>query len=149
MLALYNAAGPGQSLPAGAEEAIRAIQRPVQMQVFVSLSCTMCPELVAAAQRIASLNPLVSAEAYDLNHFPSLRDQYEVMSVPCLIIGSGKPVSAKKISSSCWISSKNMHKYPSGDRKPVLFLSLRRKLSTGARPFLWKKYLTDPDIPFY
>ena len=96
VLALYNAAGPGQSLPAGAEEAIRAIQRPVQMQVFVSLSCTMCPELVAAAQRIASLNPLVSAEAYDLNHFPSLRDQYEVMSVPCLIIGSGKPVFGKK-----------------------------------------------------
>ena len=56
----------------------------------------MCPELVAAAQRIASLNPLVSAEAYDLNHFPSLRDQYEVMSVPCLIIGSGKPVFGKK-----------------------------------------------------
>ena len=56
------------------------------MKILVSLTCTMCPELVMAAQRMAAENPRITAEAYDLNHFPELRDQYQVMSVPCLVI---------------------------------------------------------------
>ena len=59
------------------------------MKILVSLSCTMCPELVTAAQRIAAENPFVTAEVYDLNHFPALKDQYKVMSVPCLVINDG------------------------------------------------------------
>ena len=39
-----------------------------------------------SAQRMAAENPHITAEAYDLNHFPDLREQYRVMSVPCLVI---------------------------------------------------------------
>ena len=56
----------------------------------------MCPDLVVAAQRIASLNPKVSTEVYDLNHFPDLRDKYQIMSVPCMVINDGKPSFGKK-----------------------------------------------------
>ena len=66
------------------------------MQVLVSLSCTMCPELVTAAQRIAAENAGVSAEVYDLTHFPDLRDKYNVMSVPCLVIDEGRTVTFGK-----------------------------------------------------
>ena len=61
----------------------------------MTLSCTMCPELVTAAQRIAAENPQVSAEIYDVNHFPALREQYQVMSVPCLVV-NGTAVSFGK-----------------------------------------------------
>ncbi len=37
--------------------AIQAIQQPTDLQILVSLSCTMCPELVTAAQRLAAANP--------------------------------------------------------------------------------------------
>ena len=56
------------------------------LQVLVSLSCTMCPELVTASQRIAAENDVIAAEVYDLNHFPDLREKYQVMSVPCLVL---------------------------------------------------------------
>ena len=56
------------------------------MKILVSLSCTMCPELVTAAQRVAADNDKVTAEVYDVSHYPALRNQYKVMSVPCLII---------------------------------------------------------------
>lgn len=46
----------------------------------------MCPTTVLSAQRIASLNPAVTAEAYDIARFPELRDKYDVMSVPCIVI---------------------------------------------------------------
>ena len=61
-----------------------------------SLSCTMCPELVTAAQRIAAENGNVTAEVYDLTHFPDLRDKYNVMSVPCLVINGGETVTFGK-----------------------------------------------------
>lgn len=96
VLGLYNAAGPGQALDEETEAAIRAIQKPVELQVLVSLSCTMCPELVTAAQRLAAAYPDISAQVYDLNHFPDLREQYQVMSVPCLVINGGEQISFGK-----------------------------------------------------
>ena len=96
VLGLYNAAGPGQALDEETEAAIRAIQKPVELQVLVSLSCTMCPELVTAAQRLAAAHPDISAQVYDLNHFPDLREQYPVMSVPCLVVNGGEQISFGK-----------------------------------------------------
>lgn len=92
VLGLYNASGPGQSLDEASLTAIKAIDRPIRMQILVSLSCTMCPELVTAAQRIASLNPRVSAEVYDLNHFAGMKERYNVMSVPCMVVNGGDKV---------------------------------------------------------
>ncbi|MBQ3106592.1 MAG: thioredoxin family protein, partial [Eggerthellaceae bacterium] len=96
VLGLYNAAGPGQPIDEATKAEACAIDRPVKMQVLVSLSCTMCPETVVAAQRIAALNPMVSAHVYDVNHFPEIKDRYNVMSVPCLVVNDGEAVSFGK-----------------------------------------------------
>lgn len=92
VLGLYNVAGPGQPLGEKTLSDIRKILSTVNMKILVSLSCTMCPELVTAAQRIAAEDPFVTAEVYDLNHFPTLKDRYQVMSVPCLVINDGEKV---------------------------------------------------------
>ena len=86
VLGLYNAAGPGQPLGDDLIERAKSIASPLNIMILVSLTCTMCPETVLASQRIASLNPAVRAEAYDVAHFPELRDQYGAMSVPCIVI---------------------------------------------------------------
>lgn len=92
VLGLYNTSGPGQPLDEKTLSGVREISGTVNMKILVSLSCTMCPELVTAAQRIAAGNPFVTAEVYDLNHFPALKDRYQVMSVPCLVINDGEKV---------------------------------------------------------
>ena len=86
VLGLYNAAGPGQALDEELRRDIAAIQRPVVLKILVTLSCTMCPDLVAAAQRIAAESPHVTAEVYDIRHFEGLKRRHNVMSVPCLVI---------------------------------------------------------------
>lgn len=86
VLGLYNVAGPGQPLGDDLIDRSRSIADPLDIMVLVSLTCTMCPETVLASQRIASLNPAVRAEAYDVAHFPELRDHYGAMSVPCIVI---------------------------------------------------------------
>ena len=89
VLGLYNAAGPGQPLDDDLRARAAAIDTPTDIMILVSLTCTMCPETVLASQRIASLNPAVRAEAYDVSHFPELKDQYGAMSVPCIVINRG------------------------------------------------------------
>ena len=89
VLGLYNAAGPGQPLGDDLIERAKSIASPLSIMILVSLTCTMCPETVLASQRLASLNPAVRAEAYDVSHFPELKDQYGAMSVPCIVINRG------------------------------------------------------------
>ncbi len=96
VLGLYNAAGPGQAVDAALREAIGGIKTPMALKVLVSLSCTMCPELVTAAQHIAALNPHVTADVYDLAHFPALKEKYRVMSVPCLVVNDTQAVFGRK-----------------------------------------------------
>lgn len=96
VLGLYNAAGPGQPLDEAVLEGAKAIAEAKDVKVLVSLSCTMCPELVTATQRLAALNPNITAQVYDLNHFPEIKDKYNVMSVPCLVVNDGEQISFGK-----------------------------------------------------
>ena len=96
VLGLYNASGAGQRVEEDLLETIGKVDRRVDMKVLVSLSCTMCPDLVIAAQKMASLNENITAEVYDLNHFSEIKDKYQVMSVPCLVINDGEKISFGK-----------------------------------------------------
>ena len=86
ILAMYNTAGPGQDIGEDNEKRIVAIQDKKDVTIAVSLSCTMCPDLVAAAERIAAASDKVTVHVYDLAHYPDLQNKYNIMSVPCLIV---------------------------------------------------------------
>lgn len=96
VLGIYNASGEGQAIDAAIKEKISKITDKTNLKVFVSLSCTMCPELVVSAQKIASMNENVTAEVFDLTHYPDLRDKYKVMSVPCMVLNDDKVTFGKK-----------------------------------------------------
>jgi len=96
VLGLYNAAGPGQPIDQDTRNLIAAITKPVDMKILVTLSCTMCPDLVKAAQRIAAENQLITAEVYDIHHFEEIKKRFNVMSVPCLVIDDEKISFGKK-----------------------------------------------------
>lgn len=96
VIALYNAAGPGQAIAPEVLDRIQKIHKKTMIQVVVSLSCTMCPELVMAVQRIALESENVEADIYDMAHFPQLREKYQIMSVPCMIVNQEKVFFGKK-----------------------------------------------------
>lgn len=86
VIALYNAAGPKQAIDPSILDKIHTLTNKTNIKVVVSLSCTMCPELVMATQRIALENKNIEAEVYDIAHYPDLKDAYNIMSVPAMII---------------------------------------------------------------
>lgn len=96
VVALYNTAGPGQEISPELEERIRKIDQPVNIKVLVSLSCTMCPELVMASQKAASVSDKIEAEMFDLMHYSELKEKYQLMSVPCMIINDKDVYFGKK-----------------------------------------------------
>lgn len=95
ILGLYNAAGPGQPLTAQQKKRVDALPK-MDLKILVTLSCSMCPELVQAAQHIAAENAGVTAHVYDVTHFPKLREQYHIMSVPCLVANDTRVSFGKK-----------------------------------------------------
>lgn len=96
ILGLYNVSGPGQTIDTDSQEKIRKLPHPLDMKILVSLTCTMCPELVTAAQKIAAENEFVTAEVYDILHFPAYKEKYNVMSVPCLVVNDEKVAFGRK-----------------------------------------------------
>ena len=99
IIALYNVAGPGQEMDDTVQKQVAAINtegKDVHVKVVVSLSCTMCPEVVMGTQRLAAASPHVTAEMYDVQHFPELRRKYNIMSVPCMIVNDSKVYFGKK-----------------------------------------------------
>ena len=96
VLGLYNAAGPGQALDDATKEQIAGIKEKTDLKILVTLSCTMCPDLVIAAQRIAAENHSITAHVYDIRYFETIKNQYNVMSVPCLIIDEKRVFFGKK-----------------------------------------------------
>lgn len=96
LLAIYNLARPGQALDTSVLEAIKAVDKKVNIKVAVSLSCHLCPDVVIGAQRIAIENPNVEAEMLDIANFPELKTKHKVMSVPCMIVNDEKVTFGSK-----------------------------------------------------
>lgn len=85
-LAIFNLAGPGQPIDPGTAAKVKAVKGPVNIKVYVSMDCHMCPDAVAASQRMALLNPGIEAEMIDAFSFPEIQKKFRIMSVPTLII---------------------------------------------------------------
>lgn len=95
VLALYNVAGPGQEIPDSllkrAEETGKR-----ELNIVVSLSCTMCPDLVQAAMRLGARLENWTVSMRDMQYFPELREKYNIMSVPCMIVDDDVVTFGKK-----------------------------------------------------
>lgn len=96
VLGMYNAAGPGQAMDEDIRKRIKGIRNQVDIKILVSLSCTMCPDLVIAAQHMAAVGEHVTAEVYDIQHYESLRNKYKIMSVPYMVINDEHVYFGKK-----------------------------------------------------
>ena len=63
---------------------------------MVSLSCTKCPDLVIATSQIAGKLEKSKFEVHDIAYSQYLREKYNIMSVPCMIINDDKVIFGKK-----------------------------------------------------
>lgn len=65
---------------------ISGLTEEINIKVMMSLTCPHCPGTVMAASQIAALNPHITVDIFDTNHFPALRKKFAVMMVPTVVI---------------------------------------------------------------
>lgn len=67
-------------------ERIAKINKPVDIKVFVTLSCPHCPGAVQTAHRLAMLNQNIKGEMIEAQTFYDLSTKYNVSGVPKIVI---------------------------------------------------------------
>ncbi|MFW5795356.1 MAG: protein disulfide oxidoreductase [Bacillota bacterium] len=65
---------------------IKNIDKPVNIKVFITLSCPHCPGAVATAHALAYLNENVEAVMIESQTFMDLAKEYKVSGVPKIVI---------------------------------------------------------------
>jgi glutaredoxin-like protein len=65
---------------------VRAVSKPVHIQVFTSPTCPYCYKAVRTAHQFAIENNLIRADMVDAIEFPHLVNKYAVMGVPKVVI---------------------------------------------------------------
>ena len=90
VLALLQAGGHPPKVDAAVIEQIRSLEGPLDFEVYISLSCQNCPDVVQAINLMAVLNPRVRATMIDGALFQAEVESKQVMAVPSLHL-NGQP----------------------------------------------------------
>jgi glutaredoxin-like protein len=84
--ALVNVSKGESGLSEETKKKLAAINKPVHIQVFVSLTCPYCPLVVELVHKFAMENDLIRADCVEIGEFPPLAQKYGVMGVPKTVI---------------------------------------------------------------
>ena len=97
VLALLQAGGHPPRADAAVLEQVRALDATLDFEVYVSLSCQNCPDVVQAINLMAVLNPRVRATMIDGALFQAEVEARQIMAVPTLHL-NGRPFGQGRMS---------------------------------------------------
>ncbi len=86
ILAILHASGSDMKLDDSIANLIKQVRKPLQFEVFISLSCHNCPDVVQALNQFALLNPDISAEMLDGGLFPEIIKERDIQGVPTVYL---------------------------------------------------------------
>jgi alkyl hydroperoxide reductase subunit F len=95
VLALLWTGGHPPKVEAEVIEQIKSLDTPMKFEVYMSLSCHNCPDVVQAASLLSILNPLIETVVVDGSLFQAEVNARQVMAVPMVylndqVMGSGR-----------------------------------------------------------
>ena len=90
VLALLQAGGYPSKEEAGLQAQAKSLSKTLNFEVYISLSCHNCPDVVQAINLMAVLNPNITATMIDGGVFPKEVEEQGIMAVPTLLL-NGEP----------------------------------------------------------
>ena len=96
VLGLLHVGGHPPKVDDNTIEQIKNIQGDYNFEVYFSLSCQNCPDVVQGLNTIAALNPNVKVTSIDGAFFKSEVDAREIMSVPSIYL-NGQPFASGRM----------------------------------------------------
>ena len=100
VLAILQLGGSDLKLDENIKSIISSIDEELAFEVFISLDCHICPEVVQALNKFAILNDNINCEMIDGGLFPDLVEKNDIQGVPTIFLNgeffsSGKTDIAK------------------------------------------------------
>ena len=92
VLAILGLAGLGKKLERDQAEKVLSVQKPLDIEVFISLSCTHCPEVVQALNLISITNKNINVSMVDSAVYFNEAKEKDIQAVPVVFI-NGKQAS--------------------------------------------------------
>ena len=86
ILAILQASGSALKLDDSVKNIITGVQEALNFEVFISLSCHNCPDVVQALNQFALLNPNISTEMIDGGLYPDLIKERDIQGVPSVYL---------------------------------------------------------------
>jgi alkyl hydroperoxide reductase subunit F len=96
ILAMLQAGGSKLKLDPSIQNMVKKVKDKLKFQVYVSLSCHACPDVVQAMNQFALLNPNIEAEMIDGGVYPDLIEQNNIQGVPTVFM-NGKVFASGKV----------------------------------------------------
>ncbi|WNO08769.1 alkyl hydroperoxide reductase subunit F [Teredinibacter sp. KSP-S5-2] len=110
VLAVLQLSGTEIKLDDTVKQMVSQIETPLNFEIFVSLSCHNCPDVVQTLNQFAVINPNISAEMIDGGVFPELIEERNIQGVPSVYL-NGEVFANGKIDTAK-IIEKLVEKYP-------------------------------------
>ena len=86
ILAILQAAGSPLKLDDTVKTLVANINQPIRFEVFISLSCHNCPDVVQALNQFALINPNIQSEMIDGGLYQDLIDERNIQGVPSVYL---------------------------------------------------------------
>ena len=86
VLAILHSGGTALKLDDSLKNIVKGVKTPLKFEVFISLSCHNCPDVVQALNQFAIINENVSSEMIDGGVFPEIIEQRDIQGVPSVYL---------------------------------------------------------------
>lgn len=102
ILAILHASGTALKVDENLQNIVSGVNEPLHFEVFISLSCHNCPEVVQALNQFALLNPNITTEMIDGGVYPKLVEERDIQGVPSVYL-NGELFANGKVDASTLI----------------------------------------------
>ncbi|WP_414827724.1 alkyl hydroperoxide reductase subunit F [Alteromonas sp. H39] len=102
VLAILHASGTELKIDDSLKSIIRGVKEDLHFEVFISLSCHNCPDVVQAVNQFALLNPHIKAEMIDGGLYQNLVEERDIQGVPSVYL-NGELFANGKVDASTLI----------------------------------------------
>jgi len=110
VLAVLHSSGTALKLDESLKAIVANVQQELKFEVYMSLSCHNCPDVVQAVNQFATINPNISSETIDGGIYPELIEKNDIQGVPTVFL-NGEVFANGKVDTAQLID-KLMQKYP-------------------------------------
>ena len=111
VLAMLHSSGTELKLDESIKNLLANVTEELSFEVFISLSCHNCPDVVQALNQFALINPNISTEMIDGGLYPELIKERDIQGVPSVYL-NGELFANGKVDAAQLID-KLIEKYPS------------------------------------